>query len=55
MFFKESSLLVGPVGLRVFMVGEAVKVGVNEMDGADVTGTGEKIGKEVMVRCNYKA
>jgi hypothetical protein len=39
MFFKEYSLLVGPVGLSVFIVGEAVKVGVKEMDGADVTGT----------------
>lgn len=51
MFFKECSLLVGPVGLRVFIVGEAVKVGVNEMDGADVTGTEGRKGKEVMVWC----
>jgi hypothetical protein len=29
------------------MVGEAVKVGVNEMDGADVTGTEGRKEKEV--------
>jgi hypothetical protein len=46
MFVQECSLLVGPVGLSVFIVGKAVKVGVNEIDGADVIGTGERKERE---------